>query len=108
MKTTDQILKIKATVLYVLGHLPQGVDYIHLFKIPNFIVLNECIALLRDLESLDFSVSHGKAWFEAKRTADHTGEDSKIPLYNIADAGGASKVILSVVREYQWIERACA
>ena len=36
MKTTDQILKIKATVLYVLGQMPQGVDYIHLFKILYF------------------------------------------------------------------------
>ena len=33
MKTTDQILKIKATVLYVLGQMPQGMDYIHLLKI---------------------------------------------------------------------------
>lgn len=32
MKTTDQILKIKSTVLYVLGKMPEGVDYIHLFK----------------------------------------------------------------------------
>ena len=32
MKTIDQILKIKSTVLYVLGKMPEGVDYIHLFK----------------------------------------------------------------------------
>lgn len=32
MKTVDQILKIKATVLYVLGRIPEGMDYIHLFK----------------------------------------------------------------------------
>lgn len=32
MKTTDQILKIKSTVLYVLGKMPKGMDYIHLFK----------------------------------------------------------------------------
>ncbi len=32
MKTVDQILKIKATVLYVLGKIPEGMDYIHLFK----------------------------------------------------------------------------
>ena len=36
MKTTDQILKIKATVLYILGQMLQGMDYIHLFKILYF------------------------------------------------------------------------
>ena len=36
MKTTDQILKIKATVLYILKSLPKGVDYIHLFKVMYF------------------------------------------------------------------------
>ena len=59
MKTTDQILKIKATVLYILGQMPQGMDYIHLFK---------------------------------------------IPMYDIADAGGATKEMLSVIRERQWIK----
>ncbi|MBQ0116028.1 MAG: SocA family protein [Bacteroidales bacterium] len=32
MKTTDQILKIKSTVLYILEKMPKGMDYIHLFK----------------------------------------------------------------------------
>jgi uncharacterized phage-associated protein len=32
MKTIDQILKIKSTVLYILEKMPEGVDYIHLFK----------------------------------------------------------------------------
>ena len=59
MKTTDQILKIKATVLYILGQMPQGMDYIHLFK---------------------------------------------IPMYDIADAGGATKEMLGVIRERQWIK----
>lgn len=36
MKTTDQILKIRATVLYVLNAFPEGVDYIKLFKILYF------------------------------------------------------------------------
>ena len=36
MKSAEQILKIKATVLYVLSHSPQGMDYIHLFKIMYF------------------------------------------------------------------------
>ena len=36
MKTIDQILKIKATVLYILKQIPEGVDYIHLFKMMYF------------------------------------------------------------------------
>lgn len=36
MKTLDQILKIKAAVLYILGASPKGVDYIHLFKTMYF------------------------------------------------------------------------
>ena len=32
MKTKDQILKIKSTVLYILEKMPKGMDYIHLFK----------------------------------------------------------------------------
>ena len=188
MKTTDQILKIKATVLYVLGQMPQGVGYIHLFKILYFaqqkhlviygipimedtfcarkhgsvptltykvlkasekgltfeqqdmqdflsgvkielrdahqivkaiqkadmdelsksdvLVLDECINRLRNIDAFDLSdLSRDKAWLKAKRTADRTGEDAKIPMYDIADAGGATKEMLSVIRERQWIER---
>ena len=188
MKTTDQILKIKATVLYVLGQMSQGVDYIHLFKILYFaqqkhlvtygmplmedtfcarkhgpvltltykilkasesgqtfeqkemqeylsavkvelidghqmvmaiqkadmdelsksdvLVLDECINRLSNIDAFDLSdLSHDKAWLKAKRTADRTGEDAKIPMYDIADAGGATKEMLSVIRERQWIER---
>lgn len=36
MKTEDQILKIKAAVLYILQQIPGGLDYIHLFKIMYF------------------------------------------------------------------------
>lgn len=36
MKTTDQILKIRATVLYILNAFPKGIDYIKLFKILYF------------------------------------------------------------------------
>lgn len=36
MKTIDQILKIKAVVLYILKAFPEGVDYIHLFKVMYF------------------------------------------------------------------------
>ena len=33
MKLQDQILKIRATVLYILNAFPMGIDYIKLFKI---------------------------------------------------------------------------
>lgn len=36
MKTNDQILKLRAIVLYVLNAFPGGVDYIKLFKILYF------------------------------------------------------------------------
>ncbi|MCC8112389.1 MAG: SocA family protein [Bacteroidales bacterium] len=36
MKTVDQILKIKAVVLYILNKMPEGLDYIHLFKTMYF------------------------------------------------------------------------
>lgn len=36
MKTTDQILKIKAVVSYILQQIPDGLDYIHLFKMMYF------------------------------------------------------------------------
>ena len=37
MKTKDQISKIKAVVAYILKKVPQGLDYIHLFKIMYFV-----------------------------------------------------------------------
>ena len=36
MKTIDQLLKIKAVVAYILQRMPNGVDYIHLFKMMYF------------------------------------------------------------------------
>lgn len=41
MKTIDQILKIKAVVLYILKAFPEGVDYIHLFKVMYFAQQNQ-------------------------------------------------------------------
>ena len=41
MKTIDQILKIKAVVLYILKAFPEGVDYIHLFKVMYFAQQNK-------------------------------------------------------------------
>lgn len=187
MKNADQLLKIKATVLYLLGQAPEGMDYIHLSKLMYFAqkehlvtyglpvmddsffarkhgpvprltyrvlkqaesgtafddpVLEGFRAALAveqgedhpvvkaleqydedelsrsDIKSLDQAIaqylntdayelgrlSHDKAWRKAKRIADRTGEDVRIPLYDIAEAGGASRGMLDVIKERQWIE----
>jgi uncharacterized phage-associated protein len=36
MKTIDEIAKIKASLLYILGQFPTGIDFIKLFKIMYF------------------------------------------------------------------------
>lgn len=186
MKTIEQILKIKAVVLYILKQLPQGVDYIHLFKIMYFAqqehlvkygipllddtfvarkhgpvatltykvlhcvegkdviktsdlddficslsisvedkhqivmakpeaicdmdelstsnqkILDKWIEKCKDVDSFDLAdLSHDKAWLKAKRQAEKTGEDTKIPLVDIAQAAGATKEMLNVIRERQ-------
>ena len=195
MKTIDQILKIKAVVLYILKAFPEGVDYIHLFKVMYFAQQNqlkeyglpivydtfvarkhgpvptltykvlrgiegeadlsseelkdfagslsistskdghqlvlasknaECdteelsvadvkmldkwIDKCKDIDSFDLSDKshHDKAWKRAKRQADKTGEDTKITMYDMADAAGASKAMLSVIRERQSVQKALA
>lgn len=180
MKTIDQILKIKAVVLYILKAFPEGVDYIHLFKVMYFAQQNQLkeyglpivydtfverkhgpvptltYKVLRGVEgktdisspelkdfadSLDVQLSQDghqvilasknakcdmdelsvadvkmldkwidkcknvdpfdlsdkshedKAWKRAKRQADKTGEDTKITMYDMAEAAGASKAM---------------
>lgn len=190
MKTTDQILKIKAVVEYILQQFSNGVDYIHLFKImyfaqeehlaiygtplmdesfvarkhgpvpsltykvlrvaegkigdatgeltsfvsdltlcsieghqvvrvknnvcdldelsnSNIRILDKWINKCKDLESFDLSeLSHDAAWQKAVRQTERTGEDTKISLYDMAAAGGASKDMLKVVKERQLNRRA--
>lgn len=193
MKTIDQILKIKAVVLYILKAFPEGVDYIHLFKVMYFAqqnqlkeyglpiiydtfvarkhgpvptlaykvlrgvegkaeisspelkdfadslkvelsqdghqlilaskqavcdmdelsvadvkMLDKWIDKCKGVDSFDLSdKSHeDKAWKRAKRQADKTGEDTKITMYEMADAAGASKAMLSVIRERQSVQKA--
>ena len=43
MKTNDEILKIKATLLYILESFPDGVDFIKLFKILYFAQQNHLV-----------------------------------------------------------------
>lgn len=193
MKTIDQILKIKAVVLYILKALPEGVDYIHLFKVMYFAqqeqlkeygipvmydtfvarkhgpvptltykvlrgvegktditspelqdfaksicvktvdghqivclkdnaacdmdelsraditTLNKWIEKCKDIKSFDLSgLSHDRAWKNAKRKANETGEDVKITMYDMAKAAGASQGMLGVIRERQMIRKALA
>lgn len=191
MKTIDQILKIKAVVLYILKAFPEGVDYIHLFKVMYFAqqnqlkeyglpivydtfvarkhgpvptltykvlrgvegktdisspelkdfadsldiqfskdghqvvhasknakcdmdelsvadvkMLDKWIDKCKNVDSFDLSdKSHeDKAWKRAKRQADKTGEDTKITMYDMAEAAGASKAMLTVIRERQSVQ----
>lgn len=193
MKTIEQIQKIKAVVLYILKAFPEGVDYIHLFKVMYFAqqnqlkeyglpivydtfvarkhgpvptltykvlrgiegkaelsskeltdfadsltitqskdghqlihaalnavcdrdelsvadvkMLDKWIGKCKDVDSFDLSdKSHeDKAWKRAKRQADRTGEDTKITMYDMADAAGASKAMLAVIRERQSVQKA--
>ena len=193
MKTIDQILKIKAVVLYILKAFPEGVDYIHLFKVMYFaqqnqlkeyglpIIYDTFVArkhgpvpaltykVLRGIEgkadlsspelkdfadSLNIAISQDghqlifaantaecdmdelsradvkmldkwierckninsfdlsdkshedKAWKRAKRLSDKTGEDTKITLYDMAEAAGATKAMLCVIRDRQSVQKA--
>ena len=189
MKTIDQINKIKATVLYVLEQMKEGVDYIHLFKVmyfaqqehlvlygtpmmedsflarkhgpvpaltykvlkavegkisvesqelkqfaealcvtikdghqivtacqqcdmdelsgSNIKILNKWIAKCKDVKAFDLSdLSHDKAWKKAKAHSEQTGEDTKIAMWDMAKAGGASNDMLKVIRERQSNKRA--
>lgn len=186
MKSKDQIEKIQAVVLYILKKLPEGVDYIHLFKtmyfaqqehlvlygrpviddtfvarkhgpvptltykvvhcaerqqkpttkdLDDFIaslsitienghqivtskecatpdmdelsasdikILDKWIARCKDVEAFDLAdLSHDKAWLKAKKQAQRTGEDTKIPLVDIAQAAGASDAMVQVIRNRQ-------
>jgi hypothetical protein len=155
MKTLDEILKIKAVVAYILQRMPEGIDYIHLFKMvyfaqqehlktygmplmaETFVARNHCLVALltskvlgmmedgascdmdelsvsntkvldkwiercKDVQSFDLSdLSHDKAWQRAKEQTEKTGEDTKITFYDMAEAAGASKEMLHVIRERQ-------
>lgn len=68
----------------------------------NIRLLDKWINKCKDLESFDLSeLSHDTAWQKAVRQTERTGEDTKISLYDMAAAGGASKDMLKVVKERQ-------
>lgn len=73
----------------------------------NVRILDKWIEQCKDIKSFDLSqMSHDKAWQKAARQTDRTGEDTKISLYDMAAAGGASKDMLNVVKERQMNRRA--
>lgn len=68
----------------------------------NVKVLDKWIAACKDVNSFDLSdLSHDKAWSKAMKQAEKTGEDTKITQYDMAEAGGASRDMLQVIRERQ-------
>ena len=73
----------------------------------NVRILDKWIEQCKDIRSFDLSeMSHDKAWQKAVRQTERTGEDTKISLYDMAAAGGASKDMLKVVKERQLNRRA--
>jgi hypothetical protein len=71
-------------------------------SISNTKVLDKWIARCKDVQSFDLSdLSHDRAWERAKEQTDKTGEDTKITYYDMAEAAGASKEMLHVIRERQ-------
>lgn len=60
MKTRDQVLKIKAVLLYILSRFPEGVDYIKLFKILYFAQQDHLVRYGRGVVEDSFkAIKHG-------------------------------------------------
>jgi len=73
----------------------------------NVRILDKWINHCKDIKSFDLSeLSHDKAWQNAIRQTERTGEDTKISLYDMEASGGASKDMLKVVKERQLNRRA--
>jgi uncharacterized phage-associated protein len=62
MKTEDQILKIRAALIYILERFPKGVDYIKLFKILYYAQQRHLVTYGRVLVEDSFNaIKHGPA-----------------------------------------------
>ena len=73
----------------------------------NIKVLDKWIAKCEDVKAFDLSdMSHDKAWSKAKAQSEKTGEDTKITMWDMAKAGGATDGMLKVIRERQINRRA--
>ena len=75
-------------------------------SVSNTEILDKWIANCIDINSYKLSdLSHDKAWTQAKRQTEKAGEDTKITLYAMAKAGGASDGMLEVIKERQFIQK---
>lgn len=84
--------------------LREGVSYDEdELSVSNMKVLDRCVDRCMAVESFELSnISHQDTAFKkAARKSRETGEDTYIPLYDIAKAGGAKDTTLRVIRERQ-------
>lgn len=76
------------------------------FSKSDITTLNSAIEKYKDMDAFQLSeISHDKAYEEAKRESERTGEDIRIPFVNIAKAGGATKAMQNVIRNHNAIKR---
>jgi hypothetical protein len=107
--TTDELQSFAATlnVQQLDGHqvvkIADGASCdMDELSVSNTKVLDKWIERCKDVQSFDLSdLSHDKAWQRAKEQTEKTGEDTKITFYDMAEAAGASKEMLHVIRERQ-------
>lgn len=76
------------------------------FSKSDITTLDSAIAKYKDMDAFQLSeISHDKAYEEAKKESERTGEDIRIPFVNIAKAGGATKAMQNVIRNHNAIKR---
>lgn len=105
-----QSLEISEVDGHQIVSLRSGVTYDEdELSVSNIKILDRCIEKCMAIESFELSnLSHQDAAFKkACRKANETGEDTRIPLYDIAKAGGAKESTLCVIRERQINMREC-
>lgn len=91
--------------------LKEGVTYDEdELSVSNIKTLDRCVSECLAIESFELSnLSHQDAAFKkARKKAMETGEDTCIPLFDIAKAGGASDSMLEIIRERQINKRELA
>lgn len=76
------------------------------FSKSDITTLDSAIAKYKDMDAFQLSeIFHDKAYEEAKKESERTGEDIRIPFVNIAKAGGATKAMQNVIRNHNAIKR---
>lgn len=86
MKTTNEILKIKAALLYILNSFPEGVDFIKLFKILYFAQKEHLVKYGRGIVNETFyALKHGPVpsySYKAMQVIDGRVEDNSFSSFN--------------------------